>query len=127
MRALLETRIVHPGRTLRAHFTVLTQSNCLSARRVDDQLRPVGLSVVADQRVEKFPLGGARRLDSTATLLRDPDAFIVNKSVNGFDTHGMACARYPLRGLVTEGGAVLIGSHRVGEMSTAAGEVVMLG
>lgn len=57
----------------------------------------------------------------------DPDAFIVNESVNGFDPHGMACARYPLRGLVTDGGAVLIGGHRVGEMSTAAGEVVIPG
>ena len=125
--ALLEARAFHPGRTARAHLTMLAQTNRLPAHRVDDLLELVGLSAVADQRAGKFSLGMGQRLGIAAALLGDPGVLLFDEPVNGLDPDGIRWVRHLLRGLAGEGRTVFVSSHLMSEMSLTADEVVIIG
>ncbi len=125
--ALLEARAFHPGRTARAHLTMLAQTNRLPTRRVDDLLELVGLSAVADQRAGKFSLGMGQRLGIAAALLGDPGALLFDEPVNGLDPDGIRWVRHLLRGLAAEGRTIFVSSHLMSEMSLTADEVVIIG
>ena len=125
--ALLEAKAFHPGRTARAHLTMLAQTNRLPARRVDDLLELVGLTAVADQRAGKFSLGMGQRLGIAAALLGDPGVLLFDEPVNGLDPDGIRWVRHLLRGLAAEGRTVFVSSHLMSEMSLTADEVVIIG
>ncbi len=55
--ALLEAKAIHPGRSARAHLTMLAQTNHIPSSRVDELLELVGLTPVAGKRAGKFSLG----------------------------------------------------------------------
>src|ERR1019366_986897 len=67
--ALLQAKAIHPGRSARAHLQMLTETNNIPRRRINEVLDVVGLSSVAGQRAGKFSLGKGQRLGIAAALL----------------------------------------------------------
>ena len=125
--ALLEARSIHPGRSARAHLTMLAQTNAISKRRVDDMLEMVGLGSVAGQRVGLFSLGMGQRLGIAAAMLGDPSVLLFDEPVNGLDPDGIRWVRNLLKSLAREGRTVFVSSHLMSEMALTADEVVIIG
>jgi len=125
--ALLEAKAIHPGRSARAHLTMLAQTNHLPNSRVDELLELVGLTSVANKRAGKFSLGMGQRLGIAAALLGDPEILLFDEPVNGLDPDGIRWVRNLLKGLAREGRTVFVSSHLMSEMALTADEVVIIG
>jgi ABC-2 type transport system ATP-binding protein len=125
--ALLEAKAIHPGRSARAHLTMLAQTNHIPTSRVDQLLELVGLTPVAGKRAGKFSLGMGQRLGIAAALLGDPEILLFDEPVNGLDPDGIRWVRNLLKGLAREGRTVFVSSHLMSEMALTADEVVIIG
>ena len=125
--ALLDARATHPGRRARDHLRWLAASNRLPRRRVDDVLGLVGLTEVARRRTGGFSLGMAQRLGLAAAMLGDPPVLLFDEPINGLDPEGIIWIRSFLRSLASEGRAVLVSSHLMGELEGTADDLVVIG
>src|ERR1700756_5113893 len=79
--ALLDAKWVHPNRSARAHLRWMAASNNLPVARVEEVLRLVGLTEVADKRAGGFSLGMSQRLGLAAALLGDPQILLFDEPV----------------------------------------------
>jgi ABC-2 type transport system ATP-binding protein len=125
--ALLDAKAVHPSRTARRHLLSLAQSNRIATSRVDEVLRMVGLTSVAQRKVGDFSLGMGQRLGIAAALLGDPPVLLFDEPVNGLDPEGIVWIRRLMRDLAAQGRTVLVSSHLMSEMAMTADHVIVLG
>jgi ABC-2 type transport system ATP-binding protein len=125
--SLLDAGALQPSRTARNHLLWLAHSQGLPATRVDEVIEVVGLGSVARRRAGAFSLGMRQRLGIAAALLGDPAAIMLDEPFNGMDPEGIIWTRGFLRALATEGRAVLVSSHLMGELQGAADHVVIAG
>jgi ABC-2 type transport system ATP-binding protein len=125
--ALLDARASHPGRSARDHLSVLALTHGIPGSRVDEVLRMVGLTEVARQRVGTFSLGMSQRLGIASALLGDPGTLILDEPVNGLDPEGIRWIRELLKGLASEGRAILLSSHLMSEMAQTADHLIIVG
>ncbi|GAA3765195.1 ATP-binding cassette domain-containing protein [Plantactinospora mayteni] len=125
--ALLDATHLHGGRSARAHLSALARSNGLPARRVDEVLREVGLTEVAQQRVGGFSLGMKQRLGIATALLGDPPVLLFDEPINGMDPEGVLWVRHLFRRLAAEGRTVFLSSHLMTEMENTADQLVVIG
>lgn len=125
--ALLDAKAWHPGRTAERHLLGLAATHGIGKARVREVLEITGLESVARKRVGGFSLGMGQRLGIASALLGDPHTLILDEPVNGLDPEGVAWVRRLLRGLASEGRAVLLSSHLMSEMAQVADRVVVLG
>jgi ABC-2 type transport system ATP-binding protein len=125
--ASLDSRAFHPGRRARTHLLALAASNAIPAARVDEVLRTVGLSSVADRRAGGFSLGMSQRLGLAGALLGDPEVLLLDEPINGLDPDGIRWIRELLKAQAAEGRTVLVSSHLIGEMALTAERLVLIG
>jgi ABC-2 type transport system ATP-binding protein len=125
--ALLDAGALEPGRTARNHLLWLARCQGIAARRVDEVIALVGLSAVARRRAGGYSLGMRQRVGIAAALLGDPPVLLLDEPFNGMDPDGIIWTRTLLRSLATEGRAVLVSSHLMGELEGMAGRVVVVG
>jgi ABC-2 type transport system ATP-binding protein len=125
--ALLDAAAIHPARRARDHLLWMAQSHGIPARRVDALLELVGLASVARRPAGGFSLGMRQRLGIAAALLGDPPVLMFDEPVNGLDPEGIRWIRGLLRSLATEGRAVLVSSHLMGELEGGADHLVVIG
>ena len=117
----------HPGRTARNHLRAMCAGSGLSSSRVDEVLAEVGITTVADQRVGGFSLGMRQRLALAGALLGQPETLLLDEPANGLDPDGIRWLRSYLRGYADNGGAVLVSSHLIAELSLFADDLVVIG
>jgi ABC-2 type transport system ATP-binding protein len=122
----LESLRCHPGRTGRDHLLVQALAGDVALRRVDAVLDLVGLATAAHQRVGRYSLGMRQRLNLAGALLGDPAALVLDEPANGLDPEGVRWLRQLLRGLASEGRAVLVSSHGLAEMEHMADTFVII-
>jgi ABC-2 type transport system ATP-binding protein len=127
MGALLDAGALQPGRSARNHLLWLRQSQGLPARRVDEVIDQVGLTSVARRRAGGFSLGMRQRLGIAAALLGEPRMLMFDEPFNGMDPEGIVWMRGFLRSLASEGRAVLVSSHLMGELQDTADHLVVVG
>jgi ABC-2 type transport system ATP-binding protein len=124
--ALLEATGFHPGRRARDHLRVLAAGASIPDRRVDEVLSQVDLTPSASRRVREFSLGMRQRLGVAAALLGDPQVLLLDEPANGLDPAGIAWLRGLLRGLASEGRAVVVASHVLSEVAQTVDHVVII-
>jgi ABC-2 type transport system ATP-binding protein len=124
---LLDAGNAHIGRNARNHLLWLARSNGIDKSRVEEVLEMVGLTDVARRRVGKFSLGMKQRLGLAAVLLGDPQTVILDEPANGLDPEGIRWIREVLKNLASEGRAVLVSSHLLGEISLIADDLIVIG
>ena len=84
--------------------------------RVGDVLEQVGLAGRAGDRVSGYSTGMRQRLGIAAALLRSPALMLLDEPTSGLDPAGVREVGALLRRLASEGAAVLLSSHLIGEI-----------
>jgi ABC-2 type transport system ATP-binding protein len=125
--AMLEARVIHPGRTGYNHLLALARTQGISRQRVDEVIGLVGLDDVAHKRVGGFSLGMGQRLGIAAALLGEPETVILDEPANGLDPEGILWIRNLLKRLAREGHTVFLSSHLMSEMAQTAENLVIVG
>jgi ABC-2 type transport system ATP-binding protein len=125
--AMLEARVIHPGRSGYNHLLALARTQGISRQRVDEVIGLVGLDDVAHKRVGGFSLGMGQRLGIAAALLGEPETVILDEPANGLDPEGILWIRNLLKRLAREGHTVFLSSHLMSEMALTAENLVIVG
>ncbi|WP_067654005.1 ABC transporter ATP-binding protein [Nocardia harenae] len=125
--ALLDAKWVHPNRSARSHLHWMAASNGIGKDRVEEVLRLVGLSEVANKAAGGFSLGMSQRLGLAGALLGDPEVLLFDEPVNGLDPEGILWIRRFMQRLAGEGRTVLVSSHLLSEMAQTADHLVVIG
>ncbi len=125
--AILDTSWYHPQRSGRKHLKAIAAGARISNTRIEECLRLVGLSEVANQKVGGYSLGMKQRLGVATALLGDPQHLILDEPVNGLDPEGVNWMRSIIRRLAADGKAVMVSSHLLSEMEQTADRIVVIG
>jgi len=124
---LLDANALQPSRSGRNHLLWLAHSQGLSAGRVDEVIALAGLTSAARRRAGGYSLGMRQRLGIAAALLGDPPVLIFDEPFNGMDPEGIVWMKDFLRSLASQGRAVLVSSHLMGELQDTADYLVVVG
>ena len=125
--SLLDAGALQPSRSGRNHLLWIARSQRLPVSRVDEVTELVGLGRAARRKAGGYSLGMRQRLGIAAALLGDPPVLIMDEPFNGMDPEGIVWMRRFLRGLASEGRAVLVSSHVLSELPDVADHVVVIG
>jgi ABC-2 type transport system ATP-binding protein len=125
--ALVDAAALQPGRTGRNHLLWIARSQKLPEPRVDEVIELVGLASAARRKAGGYSLGMRQRLGIAIAMLGDPPVLILDEPFNGMDPEGIIWIRHFLRSLATEGRAVLVSSHLMGELQDTADQIVVVG
>jgi ABC-type multidrug transport system ATPase subunit len=94
--------------------------------RVEECLAAVELSDAADVRVRGYSLGMRRKLLLARALLHRPRLLYLDEPTANLDIHSAAIVRRILRGLVADGGTVLLTTHNMQEVEEICDRVAIL-
>ena len=125
--SVLDARCMHPGRTARNHLRATAALSAISADRIDEVLREVGLESAADQRAGSFSLGMRQRLALAGALLGEPEVLLLDEPSNGLDPDGIRWLRSSLSAFAARGGTVFVSSHLIGELEMFADDLIVVG
>ena len=117
----------YPYFSARANLELLAELDGGSARqRIDDALERVDLLGRARDKVSGYSSGMRQRLGIAAALLRQPRLLLLDEPTSGLDPAGAREVGALLRELSSQGTAVLLSSHLIGEIeSTCDGFTVV--
>lgn len=117
----------HPRLTARQTLVGLARLDGGDARqRVDQSLDAVGLADRARDRVAGWSTGQRQRLALAAALLRAPRLLVLDEPASGLDPAAAADLRALLARLASEGTAVLLSSHLMGDIEALCSSVTVL-
>jgi ABC-2 type transport system ATP-binding protein len=125
--SLLDVGALQPGRSGRNHLLWLAHSQGLGPSRVDEVVEQAGLGSAIKRKAGGYSLGMRQRLGLAAAMLGDPPILMLDEPFNGLDPEGIVWMRGFLRSLASEGRAVLVSSHLMGEVEGAASHLVVIG
>jgi ABC-2 type transport system ATP-binding protein len=119
---------LYPSLTARQNLSALAALRGGGGRSndVDATLEQVGLADVANDKVRGFSLGMRQRLGLAAALLTKPRLLVLDEPSNGLDPAGKRHVHRVLTGLVDEGTAVVLSSHRMDDLAALCAEVTIL-
>ena len=117
----------YPYLSGRANLELLAELDGGGARqRIDDALELVDLLGRARDKVSGYSTGMRQRLGIAAALLRQPRLLLLDEPTSGLDPAGAREVGALLRELSSQGTAVLLSSHLIGEIeSTCDGFTVV--
>ncbi|MBI2762308.1 MAG: ABC transporter ATP-binding protein [Chloroflexi bacterium] len=110
-----------PRDTLRLYAALHDQP-----RSPDALLDLVGLTSVARTRVRRLSGGERQRLALAVALVGDPEVLILDEPTAGMDPEARRAARALIAGLRSEGRAVLMTTHDLGDVERLADRVLIL-
>ena len=116
----------HPGRSGRAHLSVVAKAAGIPRDRVGAVLEQTGMAPYADRRVGGYSLGMRQRLGLATALLGDPGVLVLDEPINGLDPEGIRWIRSFLRALADEGRTILVSSHLLSEVRQTVDDVVVI-
>jgi ABC-2 type transport system ATP-binding protein len=110
----------YPYLSGRANLELLAELDGAGARRrIDATLDRVDLLDRARDRVGGYSSGMRQRLGIAAALLREPRLLLLDEPTSGLDPAGAREVATLLRELSSQGAAVLLSSHLIGEIETS--------
>jgi ABC-2 type transport system ATP-binding protein len=113
----VEDPTFYPYLSGRANLELLAELDGMPpARSIDELLELVDLAGRAGDRVSGYSTGMRQRLGIAAALLRGPRVLLLDEPTSGLDPAGARQIGSLLRELATEGVAVLVSSHLIGEV-----------
>jgi ABC-2 type transport system ATP-binding protein len=117
----------YPYLSGRANLELLAELDGAGAQqRIDGALKRVDLLDRARDRVSGYSSGMRQRLGIAASLLREPRLLLLDEPTSGLDPAGAREVVALLRELSSQGTAVLLSSHLIGEIETACDAFTVL-
>jgi ABC-2 type transport system ATP-binding protein len=119
---------LYPSLTARQNLAALAALRGLDRRSagIDDTLKEVGLTDVANDRVRGFSLGMRQRLGLAAALLTTPRVLVLDEPSNGLDPAGTKHVHRVLTRLASHGTTVVLSSHRMDDVEALCSEVTIV-
>jgi ABC-2 type transport system ATP-binding protein len=112
----VEEPTFYPYLSGRANLELLAALDDAAADRIEPALERVDLSQRAGDRVGGYSTGMRQRLGIAAALLREPRLLLLDEPTSGLDPAGTREVSALLRELASDGVAVLVSSHLIGEL-----------
>jgi len=95
--------------------------------RVDELVRALGLTAIADRRAQGFSQGERMKVAIARALVHDPQTILLDEPTNGLDIMSIRALRDLLRDLRRSGKCLLFSSHVMQEVSALCDSIVILG
>jgi sodium transport system ATP-binding protein len=95
--------------------------------RVDELVRALGLTAIADRRAQGFSQGERMKVAIARALVHDPQTILLDEPTNGLDIMSIRALRDLLRELRRSGKCLLFSSHVMQEVSALCDSIVILG
>jgi ABC-2 type transport system ATP-binding protein len=114
----VEEPAFYPYLSGRANLGLLARldGNRATPNQIDDALARMDLGGRADDRVSAYSTGMRQRLGIAAALLRRPRLLLLDEPTSGLDPAAARAVAELLQELASEGVAVLLSSHQIGEL-----------
>ncbi len=124
--AMVENPKMFPNFSGRRNLSLLADLANIPGAEVDRVLGVVGLLERDSDSFDSYSLGMKQRLAIAAALLKNPDLLILDEPANGLDPAGIAEMRVLIRGIASEGKAVLVSSHQLAEIEQVCDDVTII-
>ncbi len=124
--AIVENPKMFPNFSGRKNLSLLAGIQGLPKNEVDRVLAIVGLTDRAKDTFSSYSLGMKQRLALAGALLKNPDLLILDEPGNGLDPAGIAEMRVLIRGIASEGKAVVVSSHQLAEIELVCDDVTII-
>jgi ABC-2 type transport system ATP-binding protein len=124
----VEDPAFYPYLSARANLRMLARldGRRVGAAAIDAALARVDLAHRAADRLSGYSTGMRQRLGLAAALLRSPRLLLLDEPTSGLDPAGARAVAHLVGELASEGTAVLLSSHRIGELEQVCDSYTML-
>ena len=112
--------------TLQYHGALLGLSREAIARQVDKSVQQLQMQEFIDRPCCDFSQGMKQRLALATALMNDPQLLLLDEPSNGLDPVGIIQLRDLLKQLRDSGTAVVISSHRLGELEKLTSDYIFM-
>jgi sodium transport system ATP-binding protein len=128
--ALLDHQGLYSRLTPREHFDFFGRLRGLRGprldRRIDDTVRALGLTTVADRPARGLSQGERIKVSLGCALIHEPAHLVLDEPTNGLDVPSVRALRTLLLELRDRGTCIVFSSHVLGEIDALCDRVVML-
>jgi sodium transport system ATP-binding protein len=97
------------------------------AQRTDALFDTLGLTALAERRVQGFSQGEKMKVAIARALIHDPPVIMLDEPTNGLDIMSVRALRDQLRALRAAGKCLLFSSHVMQEVAALCDRIVILG
>jgi ABC-2 type transport system ATP-binding protein len=111
---------------LRYHGALLGYNGSVTARLIDRSIEQLQMQEFIDRPASDFSQGMKQRLALATALLNDPQLLLLDEPSNGLDPVGIIQLRDLLKGLRDSGAAIVISSHRLGELEKLTSDYLFM-
>lgn len=123
---VIEEPRFYPWATGRVNLQVACAGRPEREARIDAVCRAAGLQDRLDDRVRHYSQGMRQRLGIARALLGEPRLLILDEPTNGLDPSGVVWLRDLITDLRSQGKAVVLSSHSLGEVERLADRVAVV-
>jgi ABC-2 type transport system ATP-binding protein len=118
---------LYTGRAiLRYHGALLGFSATVIRQRVDRSIEQLQLQEFIDRPASDFSQGMKQRLALATAMMNDPQLLLLDEPSNGLDPLGIVQLRELLKQLRDAGAAIVISSHRLGELEKLTSDYLFM-
>jgi ABC-2 type transport system ATP-binding protein len=118
---------LYTGRAiLRYHGALLGYTSTVIARQTNRSIDQLQMQEFIDRPASDFSQGMKQRLALAVALLNDPQLLLLDEPSNGLDPVGIIQLRDLLKRLRDSGAAIVISSHRLGELEKLTSDYIFM-
>ena len=111
---------------LRYHGSLLGLSQKAISLQADKSIQQLQMQEFIDRPCSDFSQGMKQRLALAVALMNDPQVLLLDEPSNGLDPVGIIQLRDVLKQLRDSGAAIVISSHRLGELEKLTSDYIFL-
>ncbi|MDT8302670.1 MAG: ABC transporter ATP-binding protein [Sedimentisphaerales bacterium] len=111
---------------LRYHGSLLGLSQKAISLQADKSIRQLQMQEFIDRPCSDFSQGMKQRLALAVAMMNDPQVLLLDEPSNGLDPVGIIQLRDVLKQLRDSGAAIVISSHRLGELEKLTSDYIFL-
>ena len=117
---------IYPSLTVRENLWAFAELYGVSRRRAERWLEPFVLTALADRPAGRLSGGEQRRLHTAIAVVHRPRVVLLDEPTAGADTQTRSAILEAVRGLASDGAAVVYTTHYLPEIEELGADVALL-